>query len=127
VKELLWALLVLATVASPAAAASNVTQKFDGVYAGSAQPATSVGTPDCSSFALAEVTIAGGFFKAPQNVDAPIITGFITEEGYVAAYLGRPGHQRAAMDGRFDNGEIVAGFIEPDSGCAWVVHLALRP
>ncbi len=98
-------------------AASNVAHKLDGVYIGNAQPAPTVGTPGCPSFSLGEITIASGFFKIPQNAGEPVITGFITEEGYVAAHFARRDHLPAVMDGRFDNGEIVAGVIEPDSGC----------
>jgi hypothetical protein len=57
----------------------------------------------------------------------PIASGFITEEGYFAAFITRPGHQRTPMDGRLVDGSIIAGIMEGDSGCAWVIHLDRKP
>ena len=117
-------LLGVVAFCGAAAAASNVTNKYDGVYTGTAQPAPGTEVKGCLMFSVGDVTIARGFLRTPKGADLPFVTGLITEEGYVAAFMARPGHARAAMDGRFDEDQIVAGFIEEDSGCVWVVHLA---
>jgi len=119
-------LTFLLLVAGTAQAASNVTTKFDGIYTSSAEPAPAMGAAGCPAFSLGEVNISRGFLRTTPAPDRPVVTGFITEEGYVAAYVTRPGHSRSAMDGRLDEGVIVAGFIEGDSNCMWVVRLTPR-
>ncbi len=119
--------LVLASVS--AEAASNVSSKYDGVYDGAATPAPDMGAANCSAFVLRDVKLEKGAFKPGTTEGGASLSvgGFITEEGYVSAYMMRPGHLRAPLDGRLDAGVIVAGFIEPDSGCIGVVHLRARP
>ncbi len=119
--------LMLASVS--AEAASNVSSKYDGVYDGDATPAPNMGAANCSAFVLRDVKLEKGAFKpgATEGGASLSVSGFITEDGYVSAYMMRSGHLRAPFDGRLDAGVIVAGFIEPDSGCIWVVHLQARP
>lgn len=109
-------------VAEVAAAASNVSSKYDGVYSGAAMPARTGVQSECAEFAVGNITIAGGIFKSPAS-QFPKVSGFVTEEGYVASFLTRSGHGRSAMDGRIVDGVIVAGLIEEDSGCMWTVRL----
>lgn len=44
-----------------------------------------------------------------------------------AAFLTRHEHIRSPMDGRFEENAIVAGLIETDSNCSWVMYLTRRP
>lgn len=120
---LMYAPLLVTTMVASAQGASNVSAKFDGIYEGEATPAVALEQAGCSAFAAGEVVIANGILKSRKTDGSPTITGFITEEGYVAAFMTRAGHQRSAMDGRHENCVIGVGFIESDSGCAWVVHL----
>jgi hypothetical protein len=113
----------LLVFAGTAQAASNVSSKFDGSYSGTAEPAPAMGAAGCGRFSL-DVTITRGILRAAPLSAPYIISGFITEEGYVAAYLTRSGHVRSALDGRWDEGVIVAGFIEADSNCMWVLRLS---
>lgn len=115
--------LMTLLVAGTAQAESNVSNKFDGVYQGNAMPVVGMSTSACPELQLPEVTIAKGFLKSAKDPSQPAVSGFITEEGYVAAFMARAGQQRSAMDGRFEAGVISAGFIEATSGCMWVVHL----
>jgi hypothetical protein len=109
-------------------AASDVSARFDGVYAGSAEPAPAMGRTGCGVFPVAPVTIANGFFQtAADAAQASITAGFITADGYVSAYLTRPGRPRFAMDGRLDGQIIIAGFIDTDENCYWIVRLTKMP
>lgn len=123
--SVLAAFLVL--VSFSVEAASNVSAKYDGIYEGAATPAPGLGTANCLAFPLTDVRLEKGFFKAARAGSNVSISGFITEEGYVSAHMARAGHQRSPLDGRLEDGLIVAGFIEFDSGCSWVVHLRPRP
>jgi hypothetical protein len=120
------ALLVPLFALSAAHAASNVSAKYDGSYEGAATPALPMRTAGCPAFTLNGIAISNGFLKTPQGEAAYAVSGFITEEGYVSAFLARAGHVRSALDGRMEDGVISAGFIESDSGCAWIVHLRRR-
>jgi len=117
------ALGLLVITAGTVHAGSDISNKFDGRYAGAAEPASGIGAQGCPSFTLSEIVIAQGFLRAAPTDNQPSLSGFITEEGYVAASVSRPGHMRSAMDGRLVEGVIVAGFIEADTNCAWVVRL----
>lgn len=119
--------LFLTLMAAPSVhAASDVRAKFDGVYEGAAMPVPAMGPAGCPTFTLSDVWITKGFFKKSVAAMGPVVEGFITDEGYVSAFLTRPGHQRSALDGRLEDGVLSAGFIESDSGCVWVVHLRRR-
>jgi hypothetical protein len=104
-------------------ASSNVTAKFDGDYAGVAEAMPDTDKPECRSFAIGNVTITKGFIHTPTVPGQSLVSGFITEQGYVTGRLKRPDHQAGAMDGRLVEGVIVAGFIEDETGCVWIVRL----
>lgn len=111
-------------LASEALAASNVSARYDGVYTGKAFPTPGMSAPTCQPFEIPRVTIAKGFFGAGTASDDIRISGFITEEGYVSAFMTRPGGQKYPLDGRLEDGRISAGFLEPAAGCAWIVELS---
>ena len=121
------AILLALTASVPVHAASNVSAKFDGVYEGAATPVPIAGAEGCTAFTLTEISISAGFLKTAKGTPGPMVSGLITEQGYVAAFLTRPGHQRSPLAGRLEDGVISAGLIESDSGCAWIVHLRRRP
>lgn len=125
--RLLSLITAIALIASPVLAASNVSAKFDGIYAGEAKPAPLKSAPACASIPIAEVRVAKGFLSVSKNPEHLTVTGLITAEGYVAAFLTRPGHSRSPMDGRYEENTIIAGLIESDSDCSWVVYLTRRP
>jgi hypothetical protein len=127
VKYVHFARGLLVITAGTVHAGSDISSKFDGRYAGTAEAASGIGARGCSSFTLGDVVIAQGFLRAARTDNQPSVSGFITEEGYVAASMSRPGHMRSAMDGRLVEGVIVAGFIEADTNCAWVVRLLPYP
>jgi len=112
--------------AAAAQAASNVSAKFDGRYAGIAAPAP-LSPVACSTLQFDHLAISGGFVSTPRGGSDPISSGFITEEGYFTAIITRPGHRPTPMDGRLVDGTIIAGVMECDSGCAWVIHLERKP
>lgn len=105
-------------------ATSDVSAKFDGTYAGSAVPAPNMGGSGCTAFAIHEVSIIKGILRSGRDQAQPKTEGFITAEGYVSAFMTRAGHLRSPLDGRLENDVIVAGFIELDSNCHWIVKLA---
>lgn len=113
--------------AAPAFAGSNVSPKFDGRYAGSAQPVAGMSRDGCEPLDLKDVSIAKGVLRSAANAGGPTVGGFITEECYVAGRMARPGGKQYSMDGRLEDGVITAGFIEAESGCAWIVHLVPLP
>lgn len=120
----LFAAVVCFGLAASAYGASNVSSKYDGVYSGAAEPVTGMGAPNCPAFVIADVTIASGFLRTPQTTGQPTLSGFITEDGYLSAYLARPGRPRFPMDGRLENQTITAGFIDTEDNCYWIVRLA---
>jgi len=106
-------------------AASNVTAQFDGIYAGTAQPTPAFGS-GCEAFVIDNVKIVNGFLTSTGDAGHRAVRGFITEEGYVAAYM-QDRDKRYAMDGRLVEGVIVAGFIVDTPPCAWVLRLIKQP
>ena len=108
------ALLLLCLASAPAFAASGVTSAFDGVYLGAVRSTAG----DCPAFDVGRVTISQGALRSAPG--APIISGIITEEGYVQATMNRTGIP-GALDGRLDSGMISAGYME--GNCAWIVEL----
>ena len=110
----------------PAAATSNVSARFDGIYDGEAVPAPEMGNPECLSFRVDGMVIRQGIFHSTSGAEQPVIGGFITEEGYVSARLARASHKAFPMDGRLEDGIIVAGFIAADEDCDWVLRLQRR-
>jgi hypothetical protein len=115
-----WALTALS---APAGATSNVSSRYDGIYSGEATPAPDMGASSCASFSIGQVVISKGFLRTPKSADQPAIRGLITEEGYVAAWMTRPGYKRLALDGRLEANVISAGYIDEAQNCFWVVHL----
>lgn len=103
-------------------AASDVSAQFDGVYAGTAEPAPAMGRAGCGAFQIPSVTIAKGFFQTTSGAQ-PSVTGFVTADGYVSASLTRPGRPRLALDGRLEGDTISAGLIDAEDNCYWVVRL----
>lgn len=111
------AAVLLALLAAPAWAASGDFTGFDGTYVGSATPST--GAADvCAPFDLGRVTIDRGTLHSQPG--APIVSGFVTEDGLVRATMTR-GSAYGAMDGRVKDGIISAGYA--DDRCAWTVEL----
>ena len=110
-------------LATEAVATSNVSARYDGIYTGKAFPTPGMSAPTCQPFEIPRVTIAKGFLRAGATSDEIRISGFITEEGYVAAFMTRPGGQKYPLDGRLEDGRISAGFLEPAAACAWIVEL----
>ena len=108
------AALLLCLISAPALATSGVSSAFDGVYLGAVRSAAG----DCPAFDIGRVTISGGALHSEPG--APIISGIITEEGYVQATLNRDG-SAGALDGRLNNGMISAGY--KNGSCAWIVEL----
>jgi hypothetical protein len=123
-KRLFFGIGALLVVAGSAQASSNVSGRYDGRYDGSAVPVAGMGPASCTGFSLATISIEKGILKVPRGGAGIAISGFITEEGYVSAFMTRAGHERSALDGRLQDDLIVAGFIEKDTGCVWTVHLA---
>ena len=106
--------LLLSLIAMPALAASSVTSAFDGNYLAAVR--SSAG--GCPAFDIGAVTIKNGALQSAPG--EPVISGFITEEGYVQATLNRNGAS-GALDGRLDDGMISAGYR--DGACAWIVEM----
>lgn len=117
--------------ANASQAASNVSARFDGVYSGWAIQTPGMSLPSCSPFQITRMTIAQGFLRSDEGIDQPIttglITGLITEEGYMAGFMARPGGVKHDLDGRLENDIISAGFIETETSCAWLVELSRPP
>ncbi len=107
-----------------ARAASDVSARYDGRYSGSAKPVPNMGSSECRAFAIDGVKVEKGFFLSSGASAQPAVKGFITEEGYVAAWMARPGGMAYAMDGRLEGSTIIAGYIDSAANCYWTVYLA---
>lgn len=125
-------LFVLAAVlAMPAAAASEISPRYDGIYAGRAMPRP--GTESrCLSFNVDRVRISKGVVSSGLSGaqrasvgDTPVIRGFITDEGFLSGSIMLPGSEHDTIEGRLEDGVLVAGIVDDALGCAWV--LRLRP
>lgn len=125
--RLSWTIGAFLALAGPAQASSNVSARYDGKYDGVAELVPYMGPANCSGFVLPTVSIEKGFLKVAGRDAQIAISGFVTEEGYVSAFMTRAGHDRSALDGRLEDTIIAAGFIETDTGCVWTVHLTRQP
>lgn len=122
-KRLFCGIGTLLAVAGAAQASSNVSGRYDGRYVGAAEPVPGMGPASCTGFTLGTISIEKGILRVPGRGSGIGVSGYITEEGYVSAFMTRAGHEKSALDGRLQDDVIVAGFIEKDTGCAWTVHL----
>lgn len=125
-RSLCGVIVITCIIAAPAWAASDVSPKFDGVYLGAAAVVSGMGVAACAPFDVGEVTISRGFVKPGTDAALPRISGFITEEGYLAAVMTRSGRPTFPLEGRLEDGVIVAGFIDTTENCYWTVHLRRR-
>jgi hypothetical protein len=121
--------VLAALLATPAAATSGISPRYDGTYAGRAMPEP--GTKNrCPSFGVDALRISKGVaHSGPSGAqrasvsDAPVISGFITEEGFFTGSIMLPDSARNRIEGRLKDGVLVAGVIDNASGCAWVLNL----
>ncbi len=111
--------LALIATAGFAHAASGISARYDGTYSGTAEPASN--PLRCAPFSVEQVSISNGHLKSPAG--APEVKGFITEEGYVSGSLTRPNMKETPLDGRLQGDTIVAGYVDKDQDCDWVVKL----
>jgi hypothetical protein len=116
--------LVAGISATPAYAASDVSPIYDGIYEGLATPVPWMSAPACTSHRFEDIRIRAGIVKLAATPARPGMAGFITEEGYLSAFMVLSDNRRFPMDGRQEDGAIVAGAIDDKSGCAWIVNLA---
>jgi hypothetical protein len=117
--------LAIAMIAMPVLAASGISAKYDGKYQGTASVNSATSSTSCSSYRLDDVSIEQGALSS-ANPDLAV-KGFITEEGFLDASVTPAGGNTAELDGRLEDGAIVAGAIDPATGCSWIVKLEKVP
>src|SRR5581483_12210626 len=110
-------LLLAVLIAGPAAATSGISDRFDGIYAGQATPPPDRAMAQCPSFSVGQMHIAKGIVSTgsgnratrTSNTDEPVISGFITEEGFLSGTITLPQGERDTIEGRLEDGILVAG------------------
>jgi hypothetical protein len=120
-------------IASPVVAASGISPRYDGVYAGeaTAPPGPPGSTRQCPDFTVERLRIAQGIVSSgsagrttrASNTGDPAIKGFITEEGFLSGTIALPGNDPDTIEGRLEDGVLVAGIMDHGSGCSWVLKL----
>lgn len=113
--------------ANAAFAADVISPAHDGVYTGAAERSPALSGGSCEAIALGKVTIAQGNLRSEPSPTTAWITGIITEDGHVKGSMARPGGPRRPLEGRLSGDTISAGFIEPDTMCAWQIVLKRAP
>jgi len=76
---------------------------------------------------VTKAVITSGTLRSRKAPDQAFILALVTEEGYVTGTMIRPGGRRYPLDGRIDGDTMVAGSIEEDAGCDWVLQLTRQP
>lgn len=114
-----WGLFLAAT----AHATSDVSARFDGRYDGMANPVAWMSKPGCVAFEVRGLEILKGTVKYGNEYEAPRIRGFITAEGYLKSTLAPLGGSAVALEGRLEEGRLVAGAIDNTAGCVWILEL----
>jgi hypothetical protein len=108
--------------ATPAAAVSDVSPRFDGRYVATLTPAPAMSAPGCERLTIGPFAIAQGFLR-PAG-DGPRLTGFVTAEGFLTGHFVRPGAPRVVIEGRFVEDGFTGGIVDDATGCAWLVTFA---
>lgn len=108
---------------STAFAADVITPVHDGVYTGTAERNAALSGDSCEAIPLGKIIIAQGNLRSAPSPSTAWVTGIITEDGHVKGFMARPGGPRRPLEGRLTGDTISAGFIEPDTMCAWQIEL----
>ncbi|MDX2145024.1 MAG: hypothetical protein SFV19_16845 [Rhodospirillaceae bacterium] len=120
--------LVTAVMALPTAAdaTSNVSAKYDGTYAGVMSPVAALSLGTCAIVTVETLTIAGGFLREAKTGGVVALSGFVTEEGFVAGKARFGGASAVTFEGRIEGTSLSGGIIEDAIRCAWTVNLTRR-
>lgn len=105
---------------SAASATSDVSAKFDGLYAGNMIPSPGMSAPSCPVLA-ARVTFSKGIIQTSPGI--PAFDGLVTEEGFVTGHMLRADGSKVVFEGRLEGTVLSGGIIDDDAGCAWTVNL----
>lgn len=122
-RYIFWGAAAGLLATSTVCAADVISPAHDGVYTATAERNPALSGGSCQAIAMGKVTIAQGNLRSAPSSTTAWLTGIITEDGHVKGFMARPGGPRRPLEGRLTGDTISAGFIEPDTMCAWQVEL----
>ena len=117
--------LVIALVftLADAMAASGVSPKFDGRYAGMITPTPAVSASGCQPATVNAFVVRGGYIRPSGRIAATLAPAF---EGFVSGHM-RQGNFQRPFEARIvhDEGGVAlsGGVTDGETGCAWLVQL----
>jgi hypothetical protein len=109
---------------TPAWATSNVSPKHDGTYAGALTPVAAMSGATCGAISVEGLAVANGLFR--HVAGALTLSGFVTEEGFVAGKARFGGAAVVLFEGRIEGTRLSGGIIDDAANCAWTVNLTRR-
>ena len=104
------------------AAATMISDRYDGNYVGAATVARELSSPACAPLPLAHLEIRNGILRAYEYGGRQIVKGLVTHDGFFTSdYIFADG-RTTLFEGLVDRqGEFSGGIV--DGPCIWVVKM----
>lgn len=118
------AALALAVTMQTADAKQNVTPKFDGSYAGSADVNTALSKGTCKAIDKLTAEVKKGHLHGLSG-NGDKFSAIVTAQGFFTGrYHFKQAKKSTAFEGNAHDGSLTGGLWSLDGNCVWLVSLA---